>query len=455
MRRCSVFAAIAALLIGSVVDIPAQSAPPPLLLIFDASGSMNEYPQGVLKISQAKEVVRDLLREFPADVPLGLMVFGHRRAHDCSDIEVVEQIGTSDRARLTRMASWIMALNAKGETPIAQALLDAIPLFKGKPGRIVMMTDGGEDCSGDVCAAADKLAQSGIALKVDIVGFSLKSAQKDALSCITQRTGGRYYDARDAATLRSAFNSATNEAMGRARLEATVTEGAGIKAVSPVVRVRDTSGTEVALTENPAVFHLPAGTYSVTARVGTGSDSAPLKITLAVGETRSVTIGSGTGTLAVGVTKGAGLPFRQRTMVELRREGEANPVAGTTDQPARFQAEAGTYLVRVGLSGNQTRDFPGLRIVAGETSSTTLEVPAGEIEVNVSGGKYAPRANPFPYVEVRQSGRMVTALSDNPARFQLLAGKYTISVTENGNPVAGREVDVAPGAEQSVALSVP
>lgn len=437
----------------SAGDIP--TAVQPLVLIVDASGSMNEKPRGVPKIKEAKDVVRVLLKDFPEDVPIGLIVFGHRRSRDCSDIEIVEKINRSDRARLDRISSMIMGLDARGETPIAAALEQSIPLFDGKPGRIVLVTDGREECGGDVCAAAMKLAASGIALKVDIVGFGLTDEQKASLECVTETTGGHYYDAKDAASLQDALNKATNSATGRALLEVTVIEGSAGKAASPMVRVRNTSGTETALTENPALFRIPAGDYQVTARVGTGTESSPMRVSLSEGETTAVTIRVGTGTLVATVTKGAGLSFKQRPMVQLWRRGEAAPVAGLSESKATFQAQAGEYTVRVGLSSGETKEFPGVVIAPGETTAKTLEVPAGELEVTVTGGKYAPRTNPYPYIEVRQNGRMVTALSDNPARFQLLAGKYTIAVTENGNVIVSKEIDVGAGDDINLPLQTP
>ena len=452
MKRLCFGLAIALVCLATLSCIGAESGPPPVLLIFDSSGSMNEKPQGVPKIQQAKDVVRDLLHEFPADVPLGLMVYGHRRAHDCTDIEVVEGISLSEPGRLTRMSTMLMGLTAKGETPIAQALVDAIPLFGGKPGRIVLITDGREECGGDVCAAARKLAQSGISLKVDIVGFALTDEQRASLACITEATDGHYYDARDAASLRSAVNAAATRVLGRGRLEVLVTEGGKTTAVAPMVRVRDDKGMDVSLVENPAVFRLPPGTYRVSAHVGAGPESAAVEATLPEGADKSVGIDLGTGTLNIRVTKGEGRQFKQRPMIELRRPDEANPVAGMADHTARFQAQAGSYTVRVGLAGVQKKDFPGVAIKAGETASAELEVPGGDVEVTVSGGRYAPGANPLPYVQVLQDGAMLTALTANPARFQLLAGRYTLGLSGDGKTVTTKVIDVRQGDDLAVEL---
>ena len=84
----------------------------------------------------------------------GLLIFGHRRAKDCSDIEVVSPIG-ADSAALSR--GWSQGFEAIGETPIAAAIERAgqsMRAFKGQQNSIVLVTDGIEECRGDPCAAA-------------------------------------------------------------------------------------------------------------------------------------------------------------------------------------------------------------------------------------------------------------------------------------------------------------
>jgi hypothetical protein len=58
-------------------------------LILDASGSMWGQIDGVNKIVIAREVIADLLRDFPEDQALGLTVYGHRERGNCADIETL------------------------------------------------------------------------------------------------------------------------------------------------------------------------------------------------------------------------------------------------------------------------------------------------------------------------------------------------------------------------------
>ncbi|PWB63227.1 MAG: hypothetical protein C3F17_09780, partial [Bradyrhizobiaceae bacterium] len=175
-----------------------------VLFIFDASGSMKrDAGGGESRMVAAKRAIADTLRSLPAASRLGLMVYGHRRSKDCTDIELVSPIASEDAGTLAR---YVGALEAKGETPIAEALTRAgksFAAFKGQSNRIVLVTDGIEECRGDPCAAARNLVGLGVDLKVDVVGFTLTEVQRKLIQCVPDITGGRYYDARDARALQT------------------------------------------------------------------------------------------------------------------------------------------------------------------------------------------------------------------------------------------------------------
>jgi len=177
-----------------------------VLFVFDASGSMKrDAGAGENRMVVAKRAIGDTLRSMPASARLGLMVYGHRRSKDCADIELVSPIASEDAEALAR---YVGALDARGETPIAEALLRAgksFAAFQGQSNRIVLVTDGIEECRGDPCAAARTLAGLGVDLKVDVVGFTLSDAQRKLIQCVPDITGGRYYDARDSGALRNAL----------------------------------------------------------------------------------------------------------------------------------------------------------------------------------------------------------------------------------------------------------
>lgn len=195
--------AIAAFLVAS-----SAMANPNIMFIVDASGSMKEQVEGKSRMDAAKEVLITTLGKMPAEANLGLMVYGHRTAKDCNDIELVSPLGGDDAKKLQ---ATISTLTAKGETPIAAAIKEAsksFSAFKGQKNKIILVTDGLEECKGDPCAIAKEVAADGLEVAVDVVGFTLGDAEAKAVQCITEATGGTYYDAPDAATLTAALEEA-------------------------------------------------------------------------------------------------------------------------------------------------------------------------------------------------------------------------------------------------------
>lgn len=195
---------IAFFMLASLVshDVRAETN---VLFIVDASGSMKKKIGEEFRIDVAKKVLDETVKSMPSDARLGLLVYGHRKAKDCSDLELMVPIGGEDA---TTIASTIAKLEAKGETPIAESLTKAAKsfnAFKGQQNSIILVTDGIEECKGDPCAAAKKLKDAGLDVAVNIVGFTLNDEESKALQCVTETTGGKYYAAADAAGLTEAL----------------------------------------------------------------------------------------------------------------------------------------------------------------------------------------------------------------------------------------------------------
>jgi hypothetical protein len=239
-----------------------------------------------------------------------------------------------------------------------------------------------------------------------------------------------------------------------AALRVTVVEGSRAPAVRPVVTARGadpSGGTPVSLNENPAEFRLPPGNYLVSAHVGTSPETPPRRVTVEQGRVAELTISTASGTLQLALTAG-GRPFPRGPVIHLRAAGSL--VAAVSETPAVFQAAEGDYDVRVNLDGGQTFDIPGLPIRAGEVTTRTAEVPSGRLTASVSGGPYGVPGGRFPMVEVRQGDRAVASLADNPARFYMLAGEYTVGVREGERLLCPQPVTLRAGAELNLSLAV-
>ncbi len=233
----------------------------------------------------------------------------------------------------------------------------------------------------------------------------------------------------------------------RTALKVTVLEADRRPALSPAIEVRTAGKPWQAprtSTENPAVFDLSPGEYDVAVRAGTGDEIARKRVAVEADKTAEVTIRAGTGTLELTLTAG-GKPLPSVPLVRLLSGTET--VASLSESPARFQAREGTYTIRLELPGGQTYDLPDVNIPAGETVRRAADVPCGRLKVNVAGGER------YPFVEVQQGGKLVAAVSDNPARFVLLSGRYEVSVRRGEGLSEQVSVTIAAGEEKTVDLT--
>jgi len=189
---------------------PAASAP--TIIILDASGSMRERIKGEAKIDIAKRAVRELVGGLPADARLGLVVYGHRSLNDCDDIELLIPPGPVDQAAFLAA---VEGIKPRGMTPLSAAIVFAARAleYTKRPANIILVSDGVETCGNDPCATAARLKADGLNLVVHTVGFDLSPKAARSIACIAAATGGRFLQARDAASLKDALSVAVAESI--------------------------------------------------------------------------------------------------------------------------------------------------------------------------------------------------------------------------------------------------
>ncbi len=179
------------------------------VLVFDASGSMwNRIEGDRTRIEVARDVVGQYFTTRDGAVPLSVIAYGHNRRGDCRDIEVIAPMSRADGPAL---ADRLRRLTPRGMTPLTDSLRQAraqIPA-NAESADIILVTDGLETCRGDPCALAAEFAAEGIAIRAHVVGFGLTRAQVQALSCITEQTGGRLFETNSGAELADALRQAS------------------------------------------------------------------------------------------------------------------------------------------------------------------------------------------------------------------------------------------------------
>jgi len=209
----------------------AAAVPKTIELILDASNSMWGQIQKIPKIDIAKEVLSSIVQGLPDDVDVGLRIYGHQHSYkrqNCTDSELVVSVGRVNKELLTQK---IQAITPRGMTPIAYSLEQAGSDLKGIEGEkvLILVSDGKESCGGDPVAAAKKLNEAGLQVKLHVVGFDIgDEATRDQLKGIADSTAGRYFDATGADELKSALKEAV-------RLTYTVYDAEGKEVVQDFV----------------------------------------------------------------------------------------------------------------------------------------------------------------------------------------------------------------------------
>jgi Ca-activated chloride channel homolog len=235
------------------------------LFILDASGSMWGQIGGKPKITIAKEVMNKLVTEIPANNQIGLIVYGHRRKSDCTDVETLVR---PDKNNNQKVLAAVKGLSAKGKTPLTRSVKQAISMLKKETNSstIVLVSDGIESCNANPCAAVKAAKASGINFILHTVGFGLSKKESVQLQCMAKAGGGEYFQANNAEELLKSTRKAV-KSKGPGLLKLTLR--ANGKPVNAWVRLIRNGSTGVAeLTNDKGVkpghdWHLLPGTYQL------------------------------------------------------------------------------------------------------------------------------------------------------------------------------------------------
>ena len=405
------------------------------ILVLDASGSMWGQIDGVNKITIAREVVAEILLDFPVDQNLGFVTYGHRERGQCSDIETVvaPAPGTADE-----IARIVNELNPRGMTPMTDAVIAAAQALRHteQAATVILVSDGIETCNPDPCAAARALEAVGVDFTAHVIGFDV-SGEAEALmqmQCIAEETGGRFLTADNARELTEALREVT---AAPASATFTFTANLGGEEIGdtpvwdqpstapdlPLVdgevtwEIADTGFNKVRTgAANPFTVDLPFGDYIVTVHSTVQDDFSQIDISLTSHGVRNVhaifppvepqqplaqvsaparaVVGS-----AFSVTwEGEDLhPRDYITIVPAKAEdgtyGNYNRLEDRTEGELRAPTQPGFYEVRLQLdAGDRVLARAPVEVIEGDVSLNGPDRVRAETEITVSwGGVIHPR----------------------------------------------------------------
>ncbi len=213
--------------------IPAQ-----VVLVLDASGSMAGTIGNETKMQAAKREALAFMHALQDDVPVGLVVYGHKgdntdagREASCGGIEWVQELTTNT----TQTDEKIRRLKPTGWTPLGATLAflhaelsDLTATVRKHHGEqkhvpvVYVISDGEETCDGNPVEQARVLHESGVKAIINVVGFNVDDRVRAQLEAISEAGGGRYIIADDARELREELEAQSRSNLERSRYQGCI-----------------------------------------------------------------------------------------------------------------------------------------------------------------------------------------------------------------------------------------
>jgi len=163
-----------------------------ILILLDESSSMiKPWAGGPPKYKVADDLIMrlmDSVYEVNSDVQFSLRVFGHQNTveeNNCYDTKNEVPFSHDNR---TQMSLRLSAIRPLGVTPIAYSLAQAAEFDLDDPERnaysIILITDGGESCGGDICAIMHDLIRKKVYFKPYIIGLEDDATLATIYACM-------------------------------------------------------------------------------------------------------------------------------------------------------------------------------------------------------------------------------------------------------------------------------
>jgi hypothetical protein len=182
---------------------------------------MNEKVGGASKIEVVRSELGKAIGTYGDRLSFGLVAFGHRKASNCADSEVLAKPGVLTAETQDKMLG---AIKPKGAAPIAAALSDATKAVKTANAKldVVLIADGGDSCDADICATAASLKKKTEGLRVHVIGLDDNAASLKPLSCVAAATGGTFVSATNQDEFKQGLTRVLDAASGASTAEPEV-----------------------------------------------------------------------------------------------------------------------------------------------------------------------------------------------------------------------------------------
>lgn len=195
-----------------------------ILFIMDFSNSMTDYLNGQRKLDLMLETMAQILPHIGRDVSIGLRIYGHKMGFTafeaCRASTLAVPIAPANAFNVQRSLN---DTKPRGMTPITYSLKQAVKYdFLGVNGkkRIILLTDGGENCDESPCTYVMELIKVRKDISIDVIAFNVKDRDDlEQLECTALVTSGKFYTADTAAEL---VDRMTQSISGKKEVEAKI-----------------------------------------------------------------------------------------------------------------------------------------------------------------------------------------------------------------------------------------
>ena len=176
-------------------------------IVLDASGSMVKKIGDKTMMEIAKESIKQVLSEMPANAKVGIRVFGHKgdntaskKDESCGANELIYPIGDLNVEGIEKA---LEPIQPTGWTSIAKSIEYGVEDLKALDGEktlniLYIITDGIETCGGNPVEIAKQLKGENTNIVLGIIGFNVDANQNRLLKQIADAAGGYYSSVNDA-----------------------------------------------------------------------------------------------------------------------------------------------------------------------------------------------------------------------------------------------------------------
>ncbi len=186
-----------------------------ILFIMDFSNSMSEYLDGERKVDLMLDTMAKILPQINPNTSVGLRVYGHKMGFTAMDAcRASSLLVPISPSSASSVAGALYKTKPRGMTPITYSLKQAVKNdflgFSGKK-RIILLTDGGENCDESPCEYAMELIKIRKDINIDVIAFNINDEDDlEQLQCAALVTSGKFYTANTAAELAKSISNSIN-----------------------------------------------------------------------------------------------------------------------------------------------------------------------------------------------------------------------------------------------------